>query len=270
MEKSLYLDEIGVTLYDIAFDWRRNTESDFLEKCMDAYGSGAKGVVLDIACGTGKFLQEMSARGWKVAGVDYSAQMVNLARARLGGETQFVIADMSDFAVTGKFDVATSWLDSLTYLRTNKDIIRHFHCVAKALKDGGIYLLDFSFSRWAEPFWKAPAHDWKPDFSNGWSMSRGDITVYHDGCDGPPCDCFGHLATEYMYFCTTNSGSGEANEYCYTTLKRALHPQEFAAIVSASDVFDLVAWFRDFDFAQTLDVTDGKGRGLVLLMKKSE
>jgi hypothetical protein len=71
-----------------------------------------------------------------------------------------------------------------------------------------------------------------------------------------------------MYFRTTNRDSGKVDEYCYTTLKRALHPQEFAALVSASGVFDPV-WFRDFDFAQTLDVTDGKGRGLVLLMKKS-
>jgi len=268
MKKSLYLDEIGITLYDIAFNWQRNTEADFLEKCVDAYGSGAKGTVLDIACGTGKFLQEVSARGWTVAGVDYSAQMVNLARARLSSETQLVVADMSDFAVTGRFDVATSWLDSLTYLRTNEDIISHFHCVARTLKDGGLYLLDISFSRWAGHFWWKQAHDWKPDFSNGWSMSHEDITVYHDGCDGPPCDFVGHLATEYMYFRTTNRDSGKVDEYCYTTLKRALHPQEFAALVSASDVFDLVMWFRDFDFAQTLDVTDGKGRGLVLLAKR--
>ena len=267
----LYLDAAGVDLYDCVFGWRRDRELDFVEKCLDVYGHGRRGAVLDVACGAGRFLAEARARGWRVAGVDSSQRMIDLARARLRSDAQLIVASMADFAVTGRFDVATCWLDSMPYLHTNEEIISHFHCVASALKDGGLYLVDLGFSRWAEPFWYESDPNWEPELVDGWSVRCDDTEVYHDGCDGPPCDPLRHLATEYLYFRTTRSDSDESSDYCYTALKRALHPQEFAALVSASMAFEIVKWFTgDFDLDCTFDAASAKGRGLVLLRKNRQ
>jgi len=265
-EKPLYLDDKGIWLYDVAFGWRRTVEADYVVRCLAAHGAVPPARVLDVACGAGHFLEEGHKRGWMLAGVDYSPGMLVLGRQRVGPDAQLVVADMSEFAVTGTFDVATCWLDSFTYMLTDADILRHFQCVARALKREGMYLLDLSFSRWAEPFWRKESSQWKPSFDNGWTAVRGDFEVYHDGCCGPPCDPVAHLVTEYMYFRVTDRMSGKVEARCYTALKRALHPQTFAALVSASNVFELLNWScGDFQVDSPFNLADSTGRSLVLL-----
>jgi SAM-dependent methyltransferase len=271
MNTDLYLDDTGATLYDIAFDWRRDRETDLAEACLSAFGVRSANVVLDIACGAGHFLQQMQQRGWQVAGVDASPAMIAQARERLGaGAVPLETTCMSRFTIAGPFDLVTCWYDSLPYLIANRDIIRHLRRVRRVLADGGVYLLDLGFSRWPDAMWGQSDLQWQPDFSNGWSRSRGDITVYHDGCDGPPCDGMAHTCTEYMYFKATNTISGEVCEQTYTARKRALHPQEFAALVSAAGGFEIVRWLSgDYDLQKTLDHAGGRGRGIVVLRKRT-
>lgn len=266
----LYNDDITVNLYDIAFDWRRNKEADLVEACLNAFGTGKMHAVLDVACGAGHFLQEMQQRGWRVAGVDISPRMIARARERLDPNASLEVACLTRFATSEVFDLATCWFDSLPYLVANADIIRHLRRVNKILTGGGLYLLDFAFSRWSDLMWQQGDAEWQPDFSNGWSKTRGDVEVYHDGCDGPPCDGMSHTCTEYMYFKAMNQTSGEVREYTYTTRKRALHPQEFAALVTAAGGFEIVKWLSgDYDLQKTLASAGGRGRGMVVLRKRA-
>jgi SAM-dependent methyltransferase len=266
---SAYLDATAVEWYDIAFDWRRDKEADFAETCLQAFGRKTQGAVLDLACGGGQFLHEMQQRGWTPAGVDLSPQMIHLARRRLGNACALETACISDFTFRRTFDVATCWSDSLCYLLSNDQIIRHLQCVGQVLESGGLYLVDIGFSRWAEAIWHARQDDWRPDFSTGWRAARGQLEVYHDGCDGPPCDGLTHVCTEYLHFRVTDLSAETTTERTFTAWKRALHPQEFAALVSASDGFDVVEWFSGtFSLGQTLESTHGRGRGLVLLRKR--
>lgn len=263
-----YADETIADLYDIAFGFRREREADFAEACLESFGQRADGGVLDLACGGGHFLRDMQDRGWRVAGVDISPHMIRFARGRLGWRPVLQATCMSDFRMSGRFDLATCWYDSLTYLHTNEALIRHLRCVSQVLKAGGLYLLDLGFGRWSDPMWNQTLEDWAPDFTNGWSASRDGVEVYHDGCDGPPCDGLSHLYTEYLYFRATDLPSGRVHEYRSTARKRALHPQEFAALVSASAAFELVAWFTgNMDMSQTLEMADGRGRGLPVLRR---
>jgi hypothetical protein len=52
-------------------------------------------------------------------------------------------------------------------------------------------------------------------------------------------------------------------------MKRALHPQEFTALVLASSAFKMAGLFSGkFDLGQPLDDFNAKGRSLVVLRKK--
>ena len=45
------------------------------------YGNGGK-IVLDLACGTGKITFELNSLGYDMTGVDYSVEMLDIARNR--------------------------------------------------------------------------------------------------------------------------------------------------------------------------------------------
>ncbi len=267
---SLYFDREGVALYDIAFGWRRDREADFVERCVKGFGGEVPGTLLDIACGTGTFLKEMRGRGWRVAGNDASGHMLELAKKRLGPDVPLAQRSMTQFEAPDEFDVASCWLDSFTYLLTNDEITTHLKHVARALRKGGLYLVDLSFDSWAAEFWSGSSEDWRPAIDWGWSASCEDMVVYHDGCYGPPCDRVKHLATEYMYFRVKREGSDKQEERWYQAWKRVLHPQEFNALVLASGCFEPVEWFTgEFDLGETFGSSEGKGRALVLLKKTS-
>lgn len=268
MSGLFYDENAAVKHYDIAFGWERTVEADFLEGCVGRYGLGLGRSLLDVACGTGTFLMEMAKRGWRVAGVDASAEMLKLARERVPKAEALVQADMSAFTLEGRYDVATCWLDSITYLLRNEQFIEHFRCVAKALRPGGLYMVDLSFARWARPFWREKAPGWQPHFDEGWLTTRDGVNVYRDGCDGPPCDPVAHTYTEYMRFRVTEAGT--TREYVHKSPKRALHPQELAALISASGVFDLAAWFGGkMSLYRPLEETGGNDRAYLVLRKRA-
>lgn len=263
----LYGDDGGAELYGIAFDWRRHEEADFAEACLRRYGPGCEGnALLDVGCGGGQFLEEMHSRRWRLAGVDLSPAMIARARRRLPKEVPLEVACMSEFALQGPFDIVTCWCNSLPYLLTNQEIIRHLQRVARVLTPGGVCVVDVGFNCWAHPMWHEPQGDWRPDFSGAWCATRGTVEVYHDGDDGPPCEARSHLCTEYMHFRVSDRATGAVTERTYATRKRALHPQEFAALVSASRAFECAAWFTGaMDLNQPFESTDGRGRALVVL-----
>ena len=72
----LYTDD--AELYDIAFDWDISDEADWLVARLKATR------VLEPGCGGGRMLEALADRGCKVAGIDRSTRMVEIARRRLG------------------------------------------------------------------------------------------------------------------------------------------------------------------------------------------
>ena len=98
------------------------------------------GRVLDIGCGSGRFLSRVSARlpGVSTLGIDLSVTMVERARA-LGVEARAV--DLCE--LTERFDAATAVFDVLNYL--DETALRRFlSCAADRLEPGGWLLADIN------------------------------------------------------------------------------------------------------------------------------
>ncbi len=136
--------------YDIIFDVDTAREAEFLEGVMERYGTGGRRV-LEPACGSGRLVGAMAARGYHVTGFDLNAAALRFARRRLrdaGLRARFGKASMAGFDFGCRFDAAHCLVSTFKYLLDAKSARRNLECVAAALKPGGAYVLGLHLSEY--------------------------------------------------------------------------------------------------------------------------
>ncbi len=93
--------------------------------------------ILDLGCGTGMFLEELSSRAEFVVGVDASPEMLKVAKGR-AREVALVRADADALPfVDGSFDAVVS----VTLLQNMPDPAATVGAVARVLRSGGVAVL---------------------------------------------------------------------------------------------------------------------------------
>ncbi len=132
--------------YDIAFRSETKLEADFIEAACGKYCAGRAARLLEPACGTGRLVAELAARGHQLVGFDLSESSLaylkrRLARRRLKADV--FRADMADFSLDEPVDAAYSTFDSFRHLLTESAALSHLKSVARSLRPGGIYILGF-------------------------------------------------------------------------------------------------------------------------------
>jgi len=126
-----------------------------LPKIIRQFGVQSK-TLLDIACGDGTFSVAMASRGYRVTGIDRSAQMLHLARERArrtGSSIHFARNDMRALKFDNEFDIVTCWYDSLNYLQNIPDLRKTFAGVSRALRPGGLFIFDMNTVRALSYYW---------------------------------------------------------------------------------------------------------------------
>ena len=106
--------------------------------------------VLELACGTGKLLLELSRAGFEMYGMDRSEAMARLAAARgrtAGASAHVWCGDMRDLACAAQFDAVICLYDSMNYCHTPEEVARVFARVAGVLPAGGLFIFDVC-TRW--------------------------------------------------------------------------------------------------------------------------
>lgn len=149
--------------YDLAFRSDSDREAEFIEAACRKFCPHRVRTLLEPACGTGRLVVEMAARGFRVTGLDLSEPALAYLRKRLarrGLKARALRADMADFQLARPADAAYCTLNSFRHLLTEEDARRHLACVARHLRPGGIYILGFhllppdadleSTERWTE------------------------------------------------------------------------------------------------------------------------
>lgn len=97
--------------------------------------------ILDIACGTGSLALELKKRGYRVSGLDYSPQMIAVAKAKRP-DTHFWSGDMRNFACLTTFDAIVCLFDSINYLMHLNELGMVFKAVKDNLRKGGLFVFD--------------------------------------------------------------------------------------------------------------------------------
>lgn len=119
---------------------------DYVERILARMGCGPRRV-LDLCCGTGSASALMVDRGYQVAGVDVSSEMIERARQKAlaaGKQIEYRVGDASDFSLPGKFDLVISLFDSLNYILEADKLQQAFYRVAEHLEPNGLFIFDMN------------------------------------------------------------------------------------------------------------------------------
>ncbi len=127
-------------------DWQeapRSQKAGFMQSFWEEHNAPVH-KVLDLCCGTGLLLRDLTQRGYTVTGLDRSAAMLEQAAHKLGeqAEGRLVRGELPDIPLQEEFDAVYSTGGSLNYLPNDTSLLRSFESVYRVLRPGGTFIFD--------------------------------------------------------------------------------------------------------------------------------
>ncbi len=116
----------------------------YLLKLFDEYDRKPE-LILDVACGTGGFSNELAKKGLEVIGVDMSEEMLAEARlnsAKLNTDVLFLCQKAEELDLYGTVDGAICCLDSLNHITDYKKLCKAIERVTLFLETGRLFIFD--------------------------------------------------------------------------------------------------------------------------------
>jgi SAM-dependent methyltransferase len=156
--------------YDLVFGADCAAETKFILGCADRFLSRPPARFFEPACGTGRLLYSLARRGHDVGGLDLNAKAVEFCNARFARHNmphRAFVADMSDFRLKRKADIAFNTINSFRHLTSRASAQGHMESMARAVRVGGVYLLGVHLT----------PSDAPPSDGESWSARRGHLTV---------------------------------------------------------------------------------------------
>jgi SAM-dependent methyltransferase len=123
-------------------------EVDYVCSLLQKNAPGAVSV-LDLGCGTGRHARLLAERGFRVVGVDRSAQMLNRALAlrdsapaRIQDRLRFHECDVGKLRLGAQFDVVVALFHVMSYQTSNEALGAAIGAAKSHLHSQGIFLFD--------------------------------------------------------------------------------------------------------------------------------
>lgn len=246
--------------YDIAFGDRDfEAEADFIEWCWRAHGATPERSFLELACGPGRHAIAFARRGWRAAGLDLSADMLDYAAAvaaQAGALVAWAPGDMRDFRLSAPVAVVACLMESLSHLVTNDDVVAHLRSVAANLVPGGLYVIEMAH----------PSTIWRDNLPSLWTRREGDTEV--ETLFGHPEDPYDWITQQWLVTSRlTIRQDGQAPRVvAHQNLHRWYLAQELCALIDLSGAF-AQTWFYG-DLALPAPVFDGDAERMVVVLRK--
>jgi len=121
--------------------------ADFIERIIQKCSFEKPELVLDLGCGTGKMTLELAKRGYDMTGIDYSPEMLDIARAEAekhGYDILWLNQDMREFELYGTVDVTVSCLDCINHITKPTELDTVFSLVHNYLIPDGLFIFDIN------------------------------------------------------------------------------------------------------------------------------
>lgn len=133
-------------LAPLLFDDRRWAEAPAeVDGLVALAGLEPGATVLDLCCGPGRHTVELARRGYRVTGVDFSAVLLEQARAAAathGLDPELVCADMAGFVRPDAFDAVASLSTSFGWADTAAGDLAVLAHALTSLRPGGVLVIE--------------------------------------------------------------------------------------------------------------------------------
>ena len=210
--------------------------ADFIENCFDRYLASRPGLVLDLACGTGRMTRELAKRGYDMIGVDASEEMLGVAYEKSQGQgILYLLQSMQDFELYGTVGAVVCCLDSVNYLTEAGDLERTLAGVHNYLDPDGLFLFDVNTPYKFEHIYSDNAYVLEDEDEEG----LGVLCAWQNSYDRESGICDFYLSV----FSEDEDGKylrsdEQQRERCYSldALKRALSAAGFELVFVSGDL----------------------------------
>lgn len=142
--KEWFEDWFDSKYYHLLYQNRSETEAvDFVEKIVSHFNLQTGMRLLDLACGKGRHAIAFAKHHLDVTGLDLSAESIALASKHEHENLHFYVHDMRQVFRTNYYDVITNLFTSFGYFKSAHDHELAANSISKALKPGGLFIIDF-------------------------------------------------------------------------------------------------------------------------------
>ncbi len=243
--------------YEVAFSFRDIAgEARFLHECVHRYSDIKVDRVFEIGCGHGPHAAELTALGYTYAGLDNNQKMLGYARDKwrhLNPQPEFFLGDMANFRRDAQVDFAFVMLGSL-YLSSSEEIAGHFDSMARVLRPGGLYFLD-----------------WCVQFSDPLEQTESSFAIEREGIRVLSSFDIKALDEErgmYEEVWTVNvDDHGQHRRFEMNECNKAIFPEEFMEFLNSRADFEFVGWWQDWDFDRPIEPGVNPVRPVALLKR---
>ena len=165
---------------------------EYLDKLFKEYGI-EDGLLLDLGCGTGKLTQYLAEKGYDMIGVDYSYEMLDIAKMRSQESILYLMQDMREFELYGTVRGIYSACDCLNYILEEDELRQVFALANNYLDPGGIFVFDINtpykyYELLAENTFAENREEgsfiWENYFDEEEQINEYDLTLYIKEDDG--------------------------------------------------------------------------------------
>ncbi len=137
-----FFGEDYLRIYEFLTPERTEQEVEGIVKLL---GLPSGKAILDLCCGHGRHSVSLAKRGYQVTGQDLSAVFLQHAQAAAeaqGVAIRWIQGDMRHVPFEGEFDTVINIFTAFGYFESEEEDQQVLHQVYKALKPGGLFLLE--------------------------------------------------------------------------------------------------------------------------------
>jgi len=134
--------------YDLLYrDKDYGAETEYLNRLIQTHHPGAA-TVINLGCGTGNHDFHLRDKGYRVTGIDISADNIALAEEKLADRKEgidglhFMAADICELRLHRTFDAVLAVFHVMSYLTTNAALRAAFRTAGEHLAPGGVFVFD--------------------------------------------------------------------------------------------------------------------------------